>query len=346
MKRIELDALAEGQKLSEPAVRQLLQWNGLWPDAIQWRSFASRLSFAAGIASLSAGIIFFIAANWSRFAVFGRFALLQLLLIASCALAWWQIPRTATSDHQPNALARAGLMLAMLLSAATLALFGQSYQTGADVYELFFAIAALTLCFALSARHAAHWLLWMLVLNLALWLCCVEQRRNNMFNWLFGGNVVLENPWLLMGAVNAVMLIVWKLLISQQLLRCARAEWVERTWLSFAAIWLTGAVLQVVLRNHAHDGAHGAITVLCFVFGVAALLWHSLSSKRDVYPLAVVAMSLISVSTTWIARSIARNWDSGSFFVLALWIITSTTAASFLLMRYARQWSKNDAHAG
>ena len=51
----------------------------------------------AGVLSLAAGVVFFVAANWSEIAVFGRFALLELLLLA-CVVARLREAAAATSS--------------------------------------------------------------------------------------------------------------------------------------------------------------------------------------------------------------------------------------------------------
>ena len=91
-----------------------------------------------GILSLAAGLVFFVAANWSEFAVFGRFALLELVLVGlrrrrlreAAAGIRWAAPR-CSSLSSPR--------------AHCWRLFGQTYQTGADVYELFLTWALLGL---------------------------------------------------------------------------------------------------------------------------------------------------------------------------------------------------------
>ena len=66
------------------------------------------------------------------------------------------------------------MLLAVLFTGALLALFGQTYQTGADLHELFFTWAALALPFALAAVSGAVWALWWCVLNVGLGLLAVR----------------------------------------------------------------------------------------------------------------------------------------------------------------------------
>src|SRR5882757_8172141 len=100
------------------------------PTQAEWRAFAVRLLHAAGLGALGAGVIFFVAANWQAWGLLGRFALLQAGLLICIAAALWRPP--------PRRTGQAALLLATLFTGALLALFGQSYQTGADGHELFF----------------------------------------------------------------------------------------------------------------------------------------------------------------------------------------------------------------
>ena len=69
MKRFVLDGIARDFELSEAAVSTALDLTGARPDDAAWRTFAVRVLNAAGFASLGAGAIFFVAANWTEFGV-------------------------------------------------------------------------------------------------------------------------------------------------------------------------------------------------------------------------------------------------------------------------------------
>ncbi|MBC5766955.1 DUF2157 domain-containing protein [Ramlibacter albus] len=98
------------------------------------------------------GVILWIAANWNDFGRMGRFALLQGALVAFCIGAAWR-PRL----RAPLALA------AMLCIGALFAYFGQTYQTGADTWQLFAVWALLALPLCLGARSDVLWAPWSMV---------------------------------------------------------------------------------------------------------------------------------------------------------------------------------------
>jgi hypothetical protein len=103
--------------------------------------------------------VFFIAFSWDALGRFGQFAGAQLLILAAVALYW----RLGTV----KVTAQVALLVAALLLGALLALYGQTYQTGADPWQLFAAWALLMLPWAAVGRFAPLWLLWLLLLNLS-----------------------------------------------------------------------------------------------------------------------------------------------------------------------------------
>jgi uncharacterized membrane protein len=105
------------------------------------------------------GIIFWIAANWESLGRFGRFALLQATVAVMCIGAW----------RRPSARVPLSIV-AFLACGALFAYFGQTYQTGADPWQLFALWATLTLPLCLAVRHDALWTAWTIVTMAATFL--------------------------------------------------------------------------------------------------------------------------------------------------------------------------------
>ncbi len=109
---------------------------------------------------LGLGVIFWVAANWQDQTRQFKFLLIQAVLLVSVvgALAW---PRGRT----------ALLLLATLALGGLLAFIGQTYQTGADPWQLFAAWAGLGLLWVVAARSDVLWTLWVLIVGtgIALW---------------------------------------------------------------------------------------------------------------------------------------------------------------------------------
>src|ERR1043165_3752820 len=120
LNRAELDQLAAHYELQREGVDVLLDLAYARPGPRATLDFLARVLRIGGVLSLASGIVFFVAANWSAMAIFGRFALLELLL-AACVVA-------ALIKPPPSSLGRAALLLAFVTSGALLALFGQTSQ--------------------------------------------------------------------------------------------------------------------------------------------------------------------------------------------------------------------------
>ena len=334
MNRRRLDQFCTRQRLPAAAIAAGLALTGNRPDGPAWRAFTAALLRAAGLGALGAGLLFFVAANWQDYGLLGRFALLQCALLACIVAALWRPP--------PSTLGQAALLLATLLTGALLALFGQSYQTGADVHELFFSWALLALPFTLAGLSGALWALWFGVLNAGLALLCGWLGAEHFF-WRFIAGRGIDRASLLM-LPCLVNLLAAGLFLALRNTRFAAAAplWLARLLASAGVLYGTAATLVVVGGGWRDGGGEralhaGAVVVFGFAAISAAIGFETWRRKRDVFPMALLAASWIAISTTWFARLMRFN-DVGAFFVLALWLVAASTATGMLLMHWLRHW--------
>ena len=295
------------------------------PTPLEWRRFAVGLLHAAGLAGLGAGVVFFVAANWQAWGVLGRFALLGAGVLLCAGLACWRVP--------PQRVGQGALLLGTLFVGALLALFGQTYQTGADLHELFFTWAALALPFALAALSGAVWAVWWIVLNVGLGLLCgIIGLDHLVWRLIAGWGWQRETVLMLPCVVN---LGAAALFLALRATRFADAAppWLSRLLLTIGLGYGTAAAMIVVLDRH---DASGAALMLYGVIS-AAIAVGTWRAGRDVFPLTVLAGSWVAISTVALANAM-RFEDIGAFFVVALWLIASSTVASIALMRWHRAW--------
>jgi uncharacterized membrane protein len=325
-KRDELDRIAANYSLDEPGVAAMLEIAGARPGRAAVLDFLARAAGIAGVLSLAAGVVFFVAANWSRIAVFGRFALIELLLLAFVAIALVKPP--------PRFVGRAAVLLAFVATGALLALFGQTYQTGADVYELFLTWALLGLPFAVAARWGVTSAAWVLVVNTALLLFCAWHPRGGMLWMVFDGTRLTTVHALLFAAY--LNLALW--FAFETLEVPAVPEWVRRLLLSCGFGFVTWiGMIGVWGNDFLFRASSSPATALIGAFAAMAVVsWISLRRRRDIYPLAVAMGSFIIVVLNAVPRF--TNDDDGLFFMLALWLIASSTVAGKVLLTLMRRW--------
>jgi uncharacterized membrane protein len=330
MDRHHLDAFCRAHRLNAAAADAALALTGLRPDASAWRTFATTLLRGAGAGAVGAGVIFFVATNWQALGVLGRFALLQAALVGCIGVALWRPP--------PHRLGASALIGATLVTGALLALFGQSYQTGADVHELFFTWAALALPFALAGGSGAVWALWWGVVNAGLALLCGWLGTEHFVWRLLDGRGIDRSALLLLPCV--VNLLGAALFVALRGTRLAPAApaWLVQALTTTGLVYGTAAATLVVAHGASTPlPEKGATVLLVFAAICAAIGIASWLRKRDVYPMALLAAAGITVSTTWLASTLRFN-DVGTFFMLALWLVASSTACGWCLLRWSRQW--------
>lgn len=334
MDRPAFDAFCQQQALAAPAVRDALQRAGGQPDATAWRHFAARLLNGAGLGALGAGVLHFVAANWQDYGVLGRFVLLQAGLLASVGVALWRPP--------PRPLGQAALLLATLLTGGLLALFGQSYQTGADVHELFFVWALLALPFALAGSSGALWALWFCVLNVALALLCGWVGTEHVVWRVLDGRATGQPTLLMLPCLINLAAAALFAALGQTRFASAAPHWLVRLLTSFGFAYGTGACIGAVVGEGlwrgqaAASGQSAAVLAVFIVLSVVSAL-ITLRRRSDVFNMALLAASWIVISTTALGRSLRFN-GLGSFFLIAFWLIATSTAAGQLLMHWVRTW--------
>jgi uncharacterized membrane protein len=328
LKRSELDHLAQFYSLDAQQVESMLDIAGARPSRAEGRHFLASCLRIAGVLSLAAGLVFFVAANWGEIAVFGRFALIELVLIA-CAVA-------ACLKPPPAFLGRGALFLAFIATGALLALFGQTYQTGADVYELFLTWTLLGLPLVVLARWSVSSAAWVMVLNTALLLYCGWQPGGGLL-WAMLGSSRWQPEDLIVGAAW-LNLLLW--FAAEWRRPPAVPDWVRRLLVSFAFLFATWAGAMSSLGENL--GAYGSeagfsIAPIAALAAMAATVAWTFHRREDIYPLAAVMASFTIVTLVWIVDAIG-NPDEGVFLLLALYLIAVSTAGGRLLLTLMRRW--------
>ncbi|MGE0802600.1 MAG: DUF2157 domain-containing protein [Lautropia sp.] len=194
-------ALVAAGRIAAGDAHRALQLAGCTPTADGWHRALSRLFAVLALALIVSGVVCLVAWNWAALGRWGRFGLAQAVLLALLAGA------VCAGAGRP--LGHWLLIAAIALIGPLLALFGQTYQTGADLHGLFAAWALLALPWVGASRAPAAWLLWLAIAEAALGLAVFT--FGVWFEpWLRLARVGLPG-WLLIAGCNAVALLAWEL---------------------------------------------------------------------------------------------------------------------------------------
>lgn len=286
-----------------PAALALL---ALPPARARWQWLFDRLLLWLGTLCLGAGLVFFVAFNWQALGRLSRLALLELPLLAMLILLW----KRPLTDSQ-----RQALLLAVAINiGALLALVGQTYQTGADPWQLFATWALLLLPLAALGQSPLLWTLSWLLAQLAL----VLYWRLGLFNLFFAFDEEALG-WCL-SLFNAAL---WGAL----LLVPARFRLMP-SWLPGLAAGL-GVTLLALLSLF--DAASPWVWPLWLGWLAAAYLrWH----RRFIAGLAMGCLSVIAVILAALGKWMEP--DINGFLLLSLIAIGLSVLASRWLQQQRR----------
>ncbi|QXR36085.1 GDYXXLXY domain-containing protein [Alcaligenes aquatilis] len=168
--------------------------------------FLTKLAWGLAVLLLASGLVTWIAANWENWGHVAKFALAQGAVLISAGLALLFRRRSGGWGHDlgvPAALTG----LAAVATGGLLALIGQTYQTGADPWQLFALWTVLIIPWVFTVRSVFLSVLWLVLINTAFYLWIDVAR----LDW-FGRSYTSQT--LLALAVNALLLLaaetIWR----------------------------------------------------------------------------------------------------------------------------------------
>ncbi|MGQ0512238.1 MAG: DUF2157 domain-containing protein [Betaproteobacteria bacterium] len=307
---------SEQGRVATGKLRAALEVGGALPTADQWRGFLDQLLLYMGAVLLGAGVIFFFAFNWQDLGRYAKFGLVQAPILVALAFAW--------TFGLERAAGKAALLAAALFVGALLALVGQTYQTGADTWELFTAWAAAILPWVLLARFPALWIFWLLIANVALTLYFTTF---GFWGALFAPEKLL---WVLFG-LNTVALAIWEGLAA------AGIDWLRERWSLRILAFASGGMATALAVLHIVDWVRG------ITWGVPAwLAWMAVAYgtyrhwTRDLFVLAGGVLSLTVVTATFLGKQM-RFDSAGSLLFIGLVVIGISAAGGFWLKQVANE---------
>ena len=317
--RAALYQLAIDHRLDTAAHQRLEALAGL--DA-EPPSLARRLPVAVGVlaaALAGLGLIFWIAANWDLLGRSGRFALLQGCVLVLCVGALWR-----------PALRVPLSLLALLSIGGLFAYFGQTYQTGADAWQLFAVWGVLALPLCLGARSDVLWAPFALVAmsGLSLWMVAHTGHR-----WRVEPD---DLPVHLAGWGGAVALVAalhpaWQRITGSGL-------WALRTAVTLTMVMVCLSGASAIFEDH--SGAHYALALVVLGIGTA---WLAQRRSFDLYGLSALALGLnflLMVGLGWLLfKGSGRGDYVGELLVLGLAAAGLLAATVSGVLRLSRRYA-------
>jgi uncharacterized membrane protein len=307
-----LHALAQSRVLDAAAFERAMELGGLRPGRREWLAMLRIASLVSGAVLVGAAAIFFVAANWSGMTRIEKVALLAIAVV---------VPAIAGLVLRPSSLpGRASLTAATLATGALLAFIGQTYQTGADPWQLFAAWALLTLPWAIAATWPPLWCASLTIANVAAGLYLS----------------IVTVPWGILGkdAMKPLMLCAGNI-AALAAIEALRVDAMHRLLPRVAATIALGcaAVCGIIAVLEPRENLP---SLVAFAAVIAATYARYRRSTVDPYVLAIGAGATIVVLTAGLGKLMTFA-HATSYLVLAIFVIGSSAAVGHWLRGVARE---------
>ena len=314
-RRAQLLAWVEAGAITPERVAQALVLSGVVPDGQGWQRFMDRLLLVLGALTLATAVIFFFAYNWNALGKLAQFALAQVLVVLPL-LAYWKL-------GVDKLAAKVSLLAAAIMVGALLAVYGQTYQTGADTLQLFFTWAVLILPWVLIGQFPALWVLWLALLNVSVVMYCMVFRS---FLWISIGSVD-QMLWLLL-LLNTAAWALWEV-------ASLRFAWLVSPWAVRLLAVASGVAMAMLVLNSIFDPSTGRVLPWLAYIAWLGILYFVYRRKRpDLFMLAGACLSLIACITSLVAKlMLDRSEAAGLMLFLAMLVVAEAAAAAIWLKR-------------
>lgn len=273
---------AEAAGAPPDGVRQALTLAAASPSSSDWIRFLRSALLLLGAGLLLSGIVCFFAFNWADLGRFAKFAVLQAAVAICAGLGWWKLP---------NLSGRVALFGAAVLVGPLLGVYGQTYQTGADPWGLFFFWALLILPWVVVAHFTALWMLTIALFDTALVLYWIQVAE------------VADEGWFVVfvwfAAIHAAAVVAW------EVQRRRVAPWLDEEWAprllvstAFVALLIPAIALVIDLGSEfgrTWEGGPGP--GLAIWVAVVAVFAYYTKVREDLFMLTAAGGSVMTVLT-------------------------------------------------
>lgn len=348
--RVALSRLRAERILSADAWREAMYFCGFIPNGEEWRAYWRHILLLGGALFLAAGVIFFIAWNWADMHRFGRMVLVGGLVAATGVGSVWRGPDSPSG--------RVLLLCCGITVGPMLAVFGQAYQTGAELWELFRIWTAILFALALAGKQSALWFV--------TWLSA------NVFVMLWLGRAMSE-PLEALGIFSllpecvlalAAAVVVWEIAAGRHRAGKSRAAgedvshgWLGSRWLPrllffdltvrltvYLCLWTVAPgeirYLDVFFLPHA------VLLPLAAALAGWSFYWHSKRMPDLFMPACLVAAGCALVVAALLEAEFFFDAGVGVFFIWGLVIVGLTAGAGKLLLVLQRKMEGSAQKAG
>lgn len=246
--------------------------NLLYPNK-NWAKWVAYFLLTVGTSLVLSGIIYFFAFNWEKLTTLMKFTAIEVAIVL-CLLAAYVLTLQ-------QLIGKLFLTAAAILIGVFLAVFGQIYQSGADPYLLFTMWTILIAIWVFIARFAALWIIWAIILQLAVGLYW-EQAVHATYEW----EIIIFS---ILALINLVFL------IAREYGYLHGATWLQSNWtrillISATLFFLLIAPLNIIGHFSTTEATLIGSLLCCLIY--LALFYYYRYQQPDLQVLSGIVIAI------------------------------------------------------
>lgn len=265
---------------------------------------------------LSSGLITFIAANWSGLELLQKFIIVQGTLICAAlgCIGLTAYFKEQKADHLGIYWSNFCLtIIGITAVGGVFALIGQTYQTGADAWQLFTLWTALALPWALYQNKPLIWLFWLVILNTTL--------------------LLISDQLFLASFSNALIPMIVNLTIYLVLARKQKVNWLTHLLLVAGLIY---HYIFLFFESH-----YDNIFIVFVMSSVVLLIAFEIYLRKEPISYIIIIFSILVLINSLIHFNVRTDFTFQFLYITLSLIITTVLFFSYLRSVYLKWRNEN-----
>lgn len=271
---------------------------------LNWQKYLTLILLLFSVGFLASGVITWIAANWDFFSKFEKLYGVQMLLILSLCAAVFSLFKHGQSQKQ--VVVYGLFFLFSVIIGGLLALIGQTYQTGADAWELFAWWSIIQLPILLLFPNVANALLFFITTNLAVALYLQLRELSHFY---------------IISAVNFVFI-----LLSEFFSKSLK----DQSWRVLPKVSTLLFVCFIFIAGFGHFGDFNPLPAIIFTLG----LFYYKKCQRDLFCIILYFLALICNINYLLAIVIDQTYIASTLFISLIFTLSATIFGTLKI----KQW--------
>jgi len=303
--------LIENKRIDQKNIAKAIDIAGVTSQSYDFFVFLRLVLVWIGALSLIISLLMFMALNWAELGKFAKFLMVEGSMLLAVIIYYF----SGKYEHLQKIL----LMVASISLGILLALIGQTYQTGADPWQLFAVWALFMTPWAVMARSSALWILWIVLINVSA-ILYYQKFDLSVVAFLDMHTHLLE----LLFVLNAILWIVWHYLGRKyNYLK-------DGLCIRLLAFMTLGVITSLAMYVIYEEVNLGMIHLILYLVTLVMMYYFYRIRHIDIYMMALFTLSLFFFILSLVIRFI--TFDSLDNIIMVVLLLLGVVGGLTVVM--------------